>query len=225
VDLESTRDRELEEKHGLAARLDLMSSELLRIQQASTDRASAEEAAYARAQTQAQKLHEAQIAALRGQLVDAQSALAHSTAKHLRDGIWAKLLPATFRRRKLARRLIRSGLFDISWYVAEYPDVEQSGLGAAEHYLEIGFCRGYKPNPFFDTRMYLERYEDVLISGINPLLHYLTHGSREGRDPGPDFDTEFYLETNPDVCANGMNPLAHYLLYGRHEGRLAVRPA
>jgi chromosome segregation ATPase len=224
VDLAANLDRALEEKHGLAAHLDLMSAELQRVQQASGDRASAQEAAHARALAEAQKVHEAQIRTSRGQLVDAEAALSHSTAKHMHAGIWAKLLPARFQRRQAARRLIRSGLFDSSWYLAQYPDVGQSGLGTAEHYLEIGFCHGYKPNPFFDTRSYLTRYEDVLISGMNPLLHYFLHGFREGRDPGPGFDNAYYLETNPDVRANGMNPLAHYLRYGRHEGRLPVRP-
>ena len=212
------------EKSALAADLDRMSSELQRVQQVSTERASAQEAAHAQALAEAQKAHEAQIQALRGQLVDAEAALSNATAKHLRAGILARLLPPALRRRRLARQLVRSGLLDAEWYGATYPDVAESGLGAAEHYLEIGFCRGYRPNPFFDTRWYLEHYEDVRRSGVNPLLHYLISGFREGRDPGPDFQTDFYLETNPDVRANGMNPLMHYLRYGRHEGRLPVRP-
>jgi chromosome segregation ATPase len=206
----------------LARNLDLA---LQRVQQVSTERASAHEAAHAQALAEAQKAHEAQIHALRGQLVDAEAALSNSTAKQSRAGILARLLPPVFRRRLLARQLVRSGLLDAEWYSATYPDVAESGLGAAEHYLEKGFCRGYRPNPFFDTRWYLERYEDVRLSGVNPLLHYLMNGVREGRDPGPGFQTDFYLETNPDVRANRMNPLTHYLRYGRHEGRPPVRPA
>jgi hypothetical protein len=83
-----------------------------------------------------------------------------------RSGISAKLLPAAFRRTLLVRRLVRSGLFDSSWYMSEYPDVEGSSLGTLEHYLEQGFCIGYKSNPFFDTRWYLERYADVRLSGV-----------------------------------------------------------
>ena len=85
----------------------------------------------------------------------------------------------------LARRLGRSGLLDPSWYRATYPDVAGSGLAAAEHYLEIGFCRGYRPNPFFDTRGYLERYEDVRRSGVNPLLHYLRADGAKAAIPAP----------------------------------------
>jgi hypothetical protein len=225
ADLAGNLDRTLEEKHGLAADLDRMSSELQRMHRVSTERASAQEAAHAQALTEAQKAHEAQIHVLRAQLVDAEAALSNSTAKQLRAGILARLLPPAFRRRLLARQLVRSGLLDAAWYRATYPDVGESRLGAAEHYLEIGFCRGYRPNPFFDTRWYLDHYDDVRRSGVNPLLHYLMNGYREGRDPGPDFQTDFYLQTNPDVRANGMNPLMHYLRYGRHEGRLPVRPA
>jgi hypothetical protein len=224
AELAGNLDQALQEKHGLAARLDHMSAELQRAQQVSAERAAAREAAHAQALAEAQKVHETQIHTSRGQLVDAEAALSHETAKHAHTGVVAKLLSAKLRRRRLARQLIRSGLFDTSWYVTRYPDVERSGLGAAEHYLEIGFCHGYWPNAFFDTRSYLERYEDVLISGMNPLVHYLLHGFREGRDPGPDFDNAYYLETNPDVRANGTNPLAHYLRHGRHEGRLPVRP-
>ncbi len=213
-----SRQRELAEQAAATAEI------AARAERASSHRAAAQDAAHARILAEARKVHEAQRHVLRGQLIDAEAALSNLTTKHSRTGMWATLLPTTLRRRQLARRLIRSGLFDTSWYKSEYPDVERSGLSAAEHYLELGFCRGYKPNPFFDTRSYLERYEDVLISGMNPLLHYLLHGFREGRDPGPDFDNTFYLETNPDVRANGMNPLAHYLRYGRYEGRLPVRP-
>ena len=225
ADLAKKLDRTMEEKRGLAARLDHAASELQRVERISSERAFAQDAAHSFALAAARSAHEAQVHALGGQLVDAEAALSHAAAEHARAGLSARVLPASWRRRMLARRLGRSGLLDPSWYRATYPEVAGSGLAAAEHYLEIGFCRGYRPNPFFDTRGYLERYEDVRRSGVNPLLHYLAQGWREGRDPGPDFHTDYYLEANPDVRANGMNPLAHYLRYGRHEGRLPGRPA
>jgi hypothetical protein len=136
----------------------------------------------------------------------------------------ARELEAEIRTLRSQVILVRSGLLDVEWYCAGYPDVPQSEFDVAEHYLRIGVCEGYKPNPLFDTNWYLQRYEDVREAGINPLLHYLQHGFREGRDPGPDFETEFYLETNPDVRAAGINPLAHYLRHGRRELRLPSRP-
>jgi hypothetical protein len=121
------------------------------------------------------------------------------------------------------RQLLKSGLFDASWYVSEYPDVAKSGRSPARHYLEEGYLLGYRPNPLFDSRWYLQRYEDVRRAGINPLLHYASHGYREGRDPGPEFDSGFYLSTYPDVRAARINPLRHYLWQGKSEGRLAKR--
>ena len=51
--------------------------------------------------------------------------------------------------------LIRaSGLFDVDWYLARYPDVAVSGLDPIDHYLQIGAALGYDPNPLFDTKYY-----------------------------------------------------------------------
>lgn len=47
-----------------------------------------------------------------------------------------------------------SGLFDENWYRRAYPDIEQSGLGAIEHYLTIGAREGRNPGPLFDTAYY-----------------------------------------------------------------------
>jgi hypothetical protein len=209
ADLDRTLSRALQDQRALTTAVERISGELGRIQ----------DCASARESGQAMK-HEAEIHALRSQLLDSETA----HANRAQQGSWTALLPMTLRHHSPARRLVRSGLFDVEWYRTQYSDVPQSKFGAANHYLRTGFCKGYKPNPLFDTRWYLQLYEDVRRSGMNPLLHYLDHGSREGRDPGPDFDTQFYLEANPDVRAASKNPLAHYLNHGRHEGRLPLRP-
>jgi hypothetical protein len=232
VALAGQLDRALRESQGLAVSLEQISSQLQRTRELSSDRAAAQEAAHARALAEARTAHEARIHALHAEFVDAEAALANARANAARRGVGAWLTPAVASRRRLAKRLLRSGLFDCEFYRAQYPaatskappDGAKSELAAAQHYVEEGFCRGFRPNALFDTRWYLDRYEDVRRSGINPLLHYLLHGSREGRDPGPAFQTGYYLEANPDVRAAGVNPLAHYLSHGRHEGRLAVRP-
>jgi hypothetical protein len=208
ADLAGNFDRASQDQRALMAVVEQTAVELRRTQ----DRASARESV----QTQE---YQSEILVLQNQLLDQEAALAYQARRSIR------LLPSRFVRHFSARRLVRSGLFDGDWYRSQYPDVVQSELCPAEHYLQIGFSQGYKPNPLFDTRWYLRRYEDVRRSGVNPLLHYLQYGFREGRDPGPDFQTEFYLETNPDVRASGTNPLAHYLRHGRNEGRLPVRPA
>ena len=51
--------------------------------------------------------------------------------------------------------LIRaSGLFDVDWYLATYPDVAASGMDPVDHYLQVGAALGYNPNPLFDTNFY-----------------------------------------------------------------------
>jgi hypothetical protein len=212
------------EKDRLTAELDLNLSEFRRMERASAERAAMMEADLATAQDKTKSSCESQINDLRRQLVDAEAGFAKSKAARGNRGIWAKFLPPAGRSYILERRLIRLGLFDTDWYKSQYPEAAGSGLSAVRHYLEEGYCRGYRPNPFFDTRWYLEQYEDVRHSGMNPLLHYATQGYREGRDPGPYFQTNFYLLAYPDVRAGKINPLAHYLRHGRAEGRMSVRP-
>jgi hypothetical protein len=177
-----------------------------------------------------QKTHTEQLDALRFDLIDTQAALARASATN--KGIVSRLTPAAFARRRIAKALLRSGLFDVRFYLQRYPNAvpgttssdRHAGLAAAEHYAEEGYCRGYFPNEFFDTHWYIERYEDVRRSGMNPLLHYYRYGVADGRDPGPNFDTVHYLNSNPDVRDAGIHPLVHYLRHGRTEGRAAVPP-
>ncbi|WP_020176009.1 sulfotransferase family protein [Methyloferula stellata] len=204
------------EKNRLASEHAGLSVELQRLQKASVTAA----ATAASARSELHDRYEGEIQVLRSQLVDTEARL----AKHRNGRAWIKGLPLFAPTHRAEGRLQRSGLFDADWYRAEYKDAAESWLRPVRHYLEEGYLRGYRPNPFFDTRWYLDRYADVRHSGMNPLLHYMLHGWREGRDAGPDFHTNFYLLTHPDVRAAGMNPLAHYLRHGRAEGRAAVRP-
>jgi hypothetical protein len=204
------------EKDRIAGELARAAAALRRAEQNAAERVAVLEAARATALAESETRAQAQLRALRDQLIDAEAGLAKAKSGH-NGTAWT---PPFSLSRRIARRLATSGLFDAKWYLREYPDVATSGRPPAEHYVEEGCLRGYRPNPFFDTRWYLERYEDVRRAGINPALHYLLHGATEGRDPGPDFHTRYYLEANPDVRGNGMNPLAHYLRHGRHEGRL-----
>lgn len=66
-----------------------------------------------------------------------------------------------------------SGLFDAAWYLAENPDVAQSGIDPARHYLVHGWLEGRNPSPLFDGQEYLSRHPELFASGVNPLVHYL----------------------------------------------------
>lgn len=62
--------------------------------------------------------------------------------------------------------LIRaSGLFDVDWYLATYPDVAASGLDPIDHYLRIGAALGYNPNPLFDTNYYARQMAAQMRGG------------------------------------------------------------
>lgn len=82
-----------------------------------------------------------------------------------------------------ARMLKDSGWLDATWYVDRYPDVAESGIDPAVHYLEFGAMEGRDPGPKFDTNFYTKTYADVAASGINPLLHFIQHGQGENRKP------------------------------------------
>ena len=165
-----------------------------------------------------------EVEALRSQLVDAEAAHMHLKSRAARRDLIAVLAPASLVRFGLACQVLYTGLFNADYYRVQFPEVARPGARvnarrAATHYLQEGFARGGRPNPFFDSHWYLDRNPDVRGSGLNPLLHFASHGWRERRDPGPEFSTSYYLDSNPDIRKRGVNPLAHYLKEGRYEGR------
>ena len=169
-----------------------------------------------------------QAEALRSQLVDAEAARMNLKSEGARGGPMAALAPASLVRFLVARQLLYTGLFNADYYCSQFPEAGDpvarvNARRAATHYLQEGFARGGRPNPFFDSHWYLDRNPDVRESGMNPLLHFAYYGWREGRDPGPDFSTSHYLDSNPDICKRGINPLLHYLREGRSLG-LSPKP-
>ncbi len=130
--------------------------------------------------------------------------------------IWWTISFQLYRRFRAHRKLAaekalieKSELFDVGWYLAQYPDVAKAGTDPLTHYLCRGAVEGRDPYPLFDTDRYLAKYPDVALSGINPLVHYVSHGAAEGRDPRPRFDTDRHLAEYPDAANSGVNPSAH----------------
>lgn len=78
-----------------------------------------------------------------------------------------------------------SNLFDMEWYVEQYPDVALQNFDPVLHYLWIGADLGRSPSPRFDGPTYLRLNEDVAAAGVNPLVHYLRYGVQEGREAPP----------------------------------------
>ncbi|MEY3194472.1 MAG: hypothetical protein RIQ78_569 [Bacteroidota bacterium] len=83
--------------------------------------------------------------------------------------------------RRLKSAVLRSGLFDKSYYLQHNPDVAASGSSAVMHYVKFGGFEGRKPCSIFDSAYYLNAYPDVKSAGMNPLLHFIAYGRAEGR--------------------------------------------
>jgi hypothetical protein len=118
--------------------------------------------------------------------------------------------------------LRKSPLLDPVWYRQNSPDLRDTPIDVARHYLEHGANEGRNPHPLFDTKFYLEQNPDVAASGINPLVHYLTIGWEQGVRPNAIFYPNWYIEQNLDVKEAKLEPLQHYMLRGWRENR---RPA
>lgn len=80
--------------------------------------------------------------------------------------------PASDRETAVAA-LRRCGLFDPEWYLATYPDIADSGVDPAEHYLRHGAAEGRDPSPAFSTKAYLRSHPELMVTRENPLLHHV----------------------------------------------------
>ena len=96
--------------------------------------------------------------------------------------------------------LKRSSLFDGRWYLEQYPDVRESRMDPARHYLLHGWKEGRCPSDLFQGNNYLWAYPDVRKTGINPLVHYELFGKKEGRSCHPHpFRPAPVRKVNPDI--------------------------
>ncbi|MGD9969663.1 MAG: rhamnan synthesis F family protein [Sulfuricurvum sp.] len=80
--------------------------------------------------------------------------------------------------------LVESGLFDESYYLSKYIDLQKhkkTGFDLILHYIRYGANENRNPNQYFDTAWYREHYSDVHNSKMNPLFHYALYGCKERR--------------------------------------------
>ena len=113
------------------------------------------------------------------------------------------------------------GIFDQTWYAAEYPDLAAFRGDLFGHFLRHGIGEGRRPNRFVDPDWYGRRYQ--VTAGQLPLVHYATKGRAAKLDPGPNFSVLDYHHRHQDVALAGMDALEHYLTHGRYEGRQIFR--
>ena len=72
-----------------------------------------------------------------------------------------------------------SPLFDKEWYGSTYGIDDD--VDCVDHYLNIGYVKGYDASPDFITSEYYGCNKDVEEYGMNPLLHYELYGKKEER--------------------------------------------
>ena len=105
-----------------------------------------------------------------------------------------------------------AALFDISYYLATYKDIADSGIDPWQHYCEYGFREGRNPHPIFDTNYYRTKYL-ATEPDTNPLLHYLANGFNL-LSTHPLFDAEFYgSQIEASFTSRGISPLQHFLQF------------
>jgi lipopolysaccharide biosynthesis protein/predicted HAD superfamily hydrolase len=114
--------------------------------------------------------------------VAARAAKLLSQANEPSRKLW--FFPVSARRSGEEIDTIRNSLFfDPDFYLEKNPDVSESGVDPAEHYLRYGGFEARDPGPLFSTQEYLRRNPDVAAAGVNALLHH------EMRSRSPDRDS------------------------------------
>lgn len=133
-------------------------------------------------------------------------------------------------RSKAENVLLRSGLFDVDYYLDNNPDIRLSGTHPIAHYLSLGANEGRDPNAFFNTSWYKSQY--MADDNGNPLVHYILVGVQNDYNPTFLFDVKKYLKAHPDAKSLTMSPLKHALThknnqilrydYGREDCKLII---
>lgn len=82
--------------------------------------------------------------------------------------------------------ITQSGLFDTSYYLAMYPDLDIKPEQAVRHYCERGWKEGRNPSDDFDSKSYLKAYGDIRNALLNPFWHFVVAGASELRSGTPD---------------------------------------
>jgi glycosyltransferase involved in cell wall biosynthesis len=106
----------------------------------------------------------------------------------------------------------KSGLFDESYYLSMYPDLQPPPHDPIRHYCKYGWREGRNPSDDFDTSSYLTIYSDIRKAGMNPFYHYVIAGASEQRHAALDSGTRYENEIQFGVVDTDIKLLAFYSL-------------
>ena len=90
-------------------------------------------------------------------------------------------VPAQLRARRLARAVMRAGLWDAAFYGGQVPELAP-GTDLLRHFVQAGCAQGLSPHPSFDPAWYAAR---AGIPAGDAVRHYLGDGRARGLPPGP----------------------------------------
>lgn len=157
--------------------------------------------AVAAQQSESERLR-AELAARADELRDLRLRVERASQPRGAARLWDSL-----HRRRLARRIATTGLFDVEYYRQTNPDLG-GALDPIRHYVKYGAWGGRDPHPMFDTSYYLAQDPALLRRRENPLLHFARAGAAEGRRPHPRFTAEEYLRATRRSSGAGAAPAA-----------------
>lgn len=83
----------------------------------------------------------------------------------------------------IEQTISEANAFDDNYYLGQLTEDEKFFDGRLlEHYINIGWKKGYNPNSWFNVNRYLFIHNDVKENDVEPLSHYLLYGKDENRD-------------------------------------------
>ena len=125
-------------------------------------------------------------------------------------------------------------VFDNSYYIATYPDLQKeygfnNEAAAYNHFMTCGINEGRTASPTFSVTYYKEQSPDLKnMSNWEAYDHFVHHGINENRTASPLFDLKYYVNSYPDLVKEFINEKGeinysevydHYVYHGIYEGR------
>ena len=117
-------------------------------------------------------------------------------------------------------RPVVSRLFDATYYLEQYADVQDAGADPLIHFITDGCQEGRSPHPLVDIA-HIRRVDAYLLSerpstrDLYDIIHY------DLVDPGPYFSLEYYREQLAERSLEAAGLLEHFLTSGLRSG---IRP-
>lgn len=121
--------------------------------------------------------------------------------------------------------VLRSGLFDASFYASRHAGFVGGESAALTHYLSEGDARMLDPNPGFNVKYYRRVHMRGADAGENALLHYIVRADKLTTATSALFRPADYFSLNPGLSGYVNQPLFHWLHVGRRLGLVATRLA